>query len=73
MKMLIAVVGVSSLFLTMSSVVQAQQCTRCSRQTSIEACVQCSIGSQKAKQKGYSADGIRRWCQQNQPACARKQ
>jgi hypothetical protein len=71
-KILIAVAGVSSLLLTMPSLVRAQQCTQCSRQTSVEACVQCSLKSQKAKQMGYSADGIRRWCQQNQPACARK-
>jgi hypothetical protein len=71
MKTLIAVAGVSSFFLAVSAA-QAQQCTRCSRLASVEACVQCSIGSPKAKQQGYSADGIRRWCQQNQPACARK-
>jgi hypothetical protein len=72
MKMLMAVAGVSSLLLAASPVAEAQQCTRCSRQASVEACVQCSLGSSKAKQQGFSEGGIRRWCQQNQPACARK-
>jgi hypothetical protein len=52
--------------------VAAQECTRCSRLGSVDACVRCSLNSQKAKQMNYPESGIRRWCQENQPACAKR-
>lgn len=72
MNALIAIGGIVLILLSISSPARTQECTGCSRQASIEACVRCSLNSQKAKRMGYTESGIRRWCQQNQPACARK-
>jgi hypothetical protein len=71
MKAVIAFGGVALvLFAPFTLPGMAQEChLGCARTASVEACVRCSLGSERAKRMGYSESGIRRWCQQNQPAC----
>jgi hypothetical protein len=66
------VVGVAAAILTQAPAATAQECHKgCARRPSIEACVRCSVNSPEAKRMGYAESGIRRWCEQNQPACYR--
>jgi hypothetical protein len=46
-------------------------CNYYSRLPSIDACTRESAKSAKAKQQGYPLSGIRRWCEQWQPQCAK--
>jgi len=63
----IAVMAAGALWMPSSSV--ALECNSHSRQPTVEKCFQQSSVSPKAKRQGYSDAGIRRWCEQNQPAC----
>ena len=72
MKALMAIAGASLLLMSFSSPGAAVECNFYSRQPSIDACVQKSLTSPRAKREGYSEAGIRRWCQENQPSCAKR-
>jgi hypothetical protein len=72
MKPLMALALSSLSLVSFSSSVAAVECNFYSRQPSIDACVRTSLTSPRAKREGYSEAGIRRWCEQNQPICAKK-
>lgn len=52
--------------LLVSSSVYAQDCRRCSMESSVAACIPCSVAA------GYTQAQSEKWCRKNQPACAKK-
>lgn len=44
----------------------AQDCRRCSMESSVAACIPCSVAT------GYTQAQSEKWCRKNQPACAKK-